>query len=101
MTDRRQTKTYDLWARLRFSVIGHLLADPPATGTLSAEIAKLAEREWRHPVTGEPVRFGHSTIERWLYLSRRERQDPVGVLHRKPRHDAGYQASMTEALRRK
>jgi hypothetical protein len=29
MTDRRQTKTYDLWARLRFSVIGHLLADPP------------------------------------------------------------------------
>ena len=100
MTDRRQTKTYDLWARLRFSVIGHLLADPPANGTLGTEIAKLAEREWRHPVTGEPVRFGRSTIERWLYLSRRERQDPVGVLRRKPRHDAGYQASMTEALRR-
>jgi transposase InsO family protein len=101
MTDRRQTKTYDLWARLRFSVIGHLLADPPANGTLGTEIAKLAEREWRHPVTGEPVRFGRSTIERWLYLSRRERQDPVGVLRRKPRHDAGHQASMTEALRRK
>src|SRR5271169_1612621 len=101
MTDRRQTKTYDLWARLRFSVIGHLLADPPANGALAAEIAKLAEREWRHPVSGEPVRFGRSTIERWLYLSRRERQDPVGVLRRKPRHDVGHQASMTEALRRK
>jgi putative transposase len=81
MTDRRQTKTYDLWARLRFSVIGHLLADPPANGTLGTEIAKLAEREWRHPVTGQPVRFGRSTIERGLYLSRRERQDPVGVHH--------------------
>jgi len=101
MPDRRQTKTYDLWARLRFSVIGHLLADPPANGTLGTEITKLAEREWRHPITGEPVRFGRSTIERWLYVSRKERQDPVGILRRKPRHDAGHQASMTEALRRK
>ena len=100
MKDRRQIKTYDLWARLRFSVIGHLLADPPAYGTLAAEIAKLAEREWRHPVTGEPVRFGRSSIERWLLIARRERQDPVGVLRRKPRQDAGHQVSMTEALRR-
>jgi len=99
MTDKRQTKTYDLWARLRFSVIAHLLADPPAKGALAAEIAKLAEREWRHPVTGEPVRFGHSTIERWLHRARRERQDPVGVLRRKPRQDAGHQMSMGMALR--
>src|SRR4030088_2203948 len=101
MTDRRQTKTSALGARLRFSFFALFWADPPANGTLGTEIAKLAEREWRHPVTGEPVRFVHSTIERWLYLSRRERQDPVGVLRRKPRHDAGHQASMTEALRRK
>ncbi len=62
MTDNRKTKTYDLWARFRFALIGHLLACPPEKGVLAAEIAKLAEREWCHPVTGEMVRFGYSTI---------------------------------------
>jgi putative transposase len=99
MTEGRQARIYDRWAQLRFSVIGQLLADPPATGTLQSEIDKLARREWRHPATGEPVRFGSSTIQRWYYKALRERQDPVGVLRRKPRQDAGRQASMTTALR--
>jgi putative transposase len=99
MTERRQTRIYDHWAQLRFSVIGHLLADPPAKGSLQSAIAKLAEREWRHPVTGEPVRFGASTIQRWFYLASNERQDTVGVLRRKPRRDAGRQTAMTVPLR--
>src|SRR5260370_19748783 len=99
MTDRRQTRIYDRWAQLRFSVIGHLLADPPAKGALRAEIDKLAAREWRHPATGAPVRFGLSTIERWYYRALNERHDPVAVLRRKQRQDAGQQAAMGEALR--
>jgi len=99
MTDRRQTRIYDRWAQLRFSIIGHLLADPPAKGALRAEIDKLAAREWRHPATGAPVRFGRSTIERWYYQALTERHDPVAVLRRKRRRDAGQQAAMGAALR--
>jgi putative transposase len=99
MTDRGQTRIHDRWAQLRFSVIGHLLADPPAKGGLRAAIDQLAAREWRHPATGTPVRFGRSTIERWYYRALKERHDPVAVLRRKRRQDAGQQAAMGEALR--
>lgn len=79
------------WAHLRFSVVGQLLAAPPPRGQLRAELKRLAARTWQHPVTGEPVRFALSTIERWLLRARRERRDPVGVLRRKVRADAGTQ----------
>ena len=89
MAQRRGQRVHDLWARLRFSAIGQLLAAPLERGALQAEIEQLAARDWRHPITGEPVRFGASTIERWYYRALRERQDPVGVLRRKRREDAG------------
>jgi hypothetical protein len=79
--------------------VGQLLAAPPAKGTLQGELKELAARTWRHPVTGEPVRFGLSTIERWLYLARRESGDPIGVLRRKVRSDLGAQLSVSGAVR--
>jgi putative transposase len=78
----------DRWARLRFSIIGHLLAAPPEPGTLRRALTALAGREWRHPTTGRPVRFGVSTLERWYYSARRH-ADPVAVLRNRPRTDAG------------
>jgi len=93
---------HERWAHLRFSVIGQLLAAPPPRGQLRAELKQLASRTWQHPITGEPVRFALSTIERWLLRSRRERRDPVGVLRRKVRVDAGTQQvllAIREALR--
>jgi len=84
---------------LRFSVIGQLLAAPPPKGDLRAQIEALAGHQWRHPITGEPVRFGFSTIERWFYRALKERSDPVGVLHRKLRTDAGQQPAMSDAVR--
>lgn len=88
MSEAKST-THDEWARLRFSIVGPLLAAPPAPGELATELARLAAKMWRHPVTGEPVRFAQSTIERWYYAVRRERRDPVGVLRRRVRRDAG------------
>ena len=76
-----------------------MLAAPPAKGALRAALQQLAAREWRHPSTGAPVRFGVSTMERWFYRSRNEQHDPVSVLRRKRRQDAGEQASMTPPLR--
>ena len=99
MTQRQSSRVHERWARLRFSVIGQLLAAPPAQGSLRSEIEKLAAREWCHPSTGQPVRFGVSTIERWFYRAVKERHDPVGVLRRKVRTDAGQQASMSDTVR--
>jgi len=92
-------RVHERWAQLRFSVIGQLLAAPPTKGALRAALDALAAREWRHPTSGEPVRFGASTIERWYYRALGERHDPVGVLRRKQREDAGRQTAMSEALR--
>ncbi len=99
MTKSRKPPVHESWAHLRFSVVGQLLAAPPAKGELRGELARLAERTWRHPTTGEPVRFGVSTIERWYYLAARERRDPVTVLRRKIRKDAGHQDSVGAPLK--
>src|SRR5499427_2562880 len=95
----RDERVHERWARFRFSVIGHLLAAPPSKGDVAREIETLAERTWRHPTTDEPTRFGFSTIERWYYRALKERSDPVGVLRRKLRADAGQQPAMTNAVR--
>lgn len=102
MSASKHTGSHQRWAHLRFSVIGQLLAAPPPKGELRAEIKKLAARTWQHPITAEPVRFAASTIERWLLRARRERRDPVAVLRRKVRADAGIQqvsAAIREVLR--
>lgn len=102
MSASKHASTHNRWAHLRFSVIGQLLAAPPPKGELRAELKKLAARTWQHPISGEPVRFADSTIERWLLRARRERRDPVGVLRRKVRADAGIQqvsAAIREVLR--
>ena len=75
------------------------MAAPPDLGELRAAIEQLAARTWQHPSTGEPVRFGFSTIERWYYRALKERSDPVGVLRRKRRADAGQQVAVSDAVR--
>ncbi len=102
VTGPKDPSVHERWAHLRFSVVGQLLAAPPPRGELRADLKRLAARTWQHPVTGEPVRFALSTIERWLHRARRERRDPVAVLRRKVRADAGTQQLslvIREALR--
>lgn len=91
-------RAHDAWARLRFSIVGGLLAAPPARGELRNAIALLAARTWRHPITGEPVRFGASTIERWYYQARNAGSDPVRELRRRVRSDAGRQPAISDRL---
>ncbi|HZA02864.1 MAG TPA: IS481 family transposase [Hyphomicrobiaceae bacterium] len=98
MSEPDKSPAHERWARLRFSVIGQLLAAPPHSGELRAALRELAQRTWLHPITGKPVRFGLSTIERWLYLARRTPRDPVGVLRRKVRKDLGTQHSVSAAV---
>lgn len=84
------------WARFRFSIIGPLLSAPPDTGGLRQALAVLAAKQWRHPITGLPVNFSLSTIERWFYQARKK-QDPVGALRPKRRSDAGTPRQLSAA----
>lgn len=86
------------WAHLRFSVVGPLLASPPTRGQLRARLRALADQAWRHPTRGDWVHFGVSTIERWYYRALQAKQDPVGVLRRQVRRDAGTFTAMPAAL---
>jgi len=96
---KQASRVHERWAQFRFSVIGNLLAAPPRQGELRTEIEALAAQEWRHPITGEPVRFGYSTIERWFYSCAKGENDPVGALRRKVRAGAGHQIAITPAVR--
>lgn len=84
----------DRWARLRFAIIGPLLAAPPADGDLQTALRELASKMWRHPFTGLEVRFGCSTLERWYYLAKNA-ADPVRALRKQVRHDIGRFPSLT------
>jgi transposase InsO family protein len=99
MKNDEHTSLHERWARLRFAVVGPLLADPPKRGELARALRRLAERTWKHPTTGERVRFAFATIERWYYEAKNEGRDPVGVLRRRPRSDAGGHPSFSERLR--
>ena len=89
MKDKDRPPLGERWAHLRFSVVGPLLAAPPRRRELRRALVELSVRKWIHPGTGQPTRFGLSTIERWYYAARRERLDPVGALRQAARKDSG------------
>jgi len=99
MKDSMTKRPREAWAYLRFTVIGHLLMKPPARGELQEELRLLADKIWIHPVTGEPRRFGVSSIERWYYQTLRH-PNPVEALMGGVRKDAGICRSMGPKLKK-
>ncbi|MCP4536475.1 MAG: transposase family protein [Chloroflexi bacterium] len=87
----------DRWARLRFAIIGPLLAAPPPRGQLRKTIAALVNKDWVHPVDGTTIRFGFATLERWYYAAYKAK-DPVAALRRQLREDAGRFRMLSAAL---
>ena len=98
MGSRNARGDRDRWARLRFAVVGPLLASPPPAGRLREELERLSQRDWEHPCGAGPVRFSASTIERWYYQARAAHQDPVKALRGRPRTDVGRVRAMSAAL---
>src|ERR1700745_3097081 len=92
-------RSHERWARFRFSVIGSLLAAPPNRGELQERLKSLAAKTWQHPITGQRVQFGLSTIERWFYTARNEKKDPVQALRRKIRSDQGGHPALSPKVR--
>jgi putative transposase len=99
-TSSTTTRRHERWANLRHAIIGALLAAPPPRGELRAALEALAARTYMHPITGEPVRFAFSTVERWLHLARKAagHGDTVRALRRKIRKDAGTRRSVSSAV---
>ncbi len=93
MKDEATQRGAQRWSQFRFSVIGPLLACPPARGTLWEELTKLAAKTWKHPIDGGPIQPTAKTIEGWYYQARDER-DPVSALRRKRRSDGGKQKAI-------
>jgi len=85
------------WARLRFQILGPLLASPADDGELKTRIAELAARPWRNPTNGDSVRFSFKTIERWWYTAR-DAPDPLSALARKVPSHAGTHPKISPAL---
>lgn len=79
MKSIKDPRQRDAFARLRFSIIGPLLAAPPAPGDLQDALGLLVAKTWRHPTSGLDVSFGLSTLERWYYAARKA-DDPVAAL---------------------
>ena len=102
MPSQNDSSARDRWARLRLLIIGQLLAAPPARGELKQRLTDLSRQTWRHPIHGGDVRFGVSTLERWLALARRS-PDPATLLATVPRVDAGrvraIRAELADAIR--
>ena len=98
MNDDEAGGRRDRWARVRFAIVGPLLAAPPARGGLRAALRRLAAQTWRHPMTAAPVEFAIPTIERWYYAARNAARDPVGVLRRRRRKDAGQHRALSTKL---
>src|ERR1700745_296584 len=92
-------RSHERWARFRFSVIGPLLAAPPDRGELQEQLQSLAAKRWHHPITGQRVQFGLSTIERWFYTARNAKKDPVQALRRKIRSDQGLHHALSPKVR--
>src|SRR5438105_13130209 len=92
-------RSHERWARFRFSVIGPLLAAPPERGQLQEQLKSLAAKKWRHPITGQWVQVGLSTIEGWYYTARNEKQDPVQALRRKIRSAQGQHPALKPHVR--
>ena len=97
MADHDDTPTRVRWARLRFAIIGPLLAAAPEDGELKARLEELAARAFRHPSNGEALRFSFKTLERWFYAARGV-PDPIAALARKVPSHAGTQPSVSDAL---
>jgi len=86
------------WARFRFSIIGPLLSAPPESGCLKKELNELSKKQWQHPITGNPISFSVSTLERWFYAAKSS-HDPIQTLRVKRRSDCAQSRKLSVELK--
>ena len=96
MAERDGSRVHEHWARLASRLSARFPA--PAAGGAARGLATTGGARMASPSTGAPVP-SRLHARAMALPARNERHDPVGVLRRKRRGDAGAQVSMTVALR--
>ena len=84
--------------QFRLKIIGGLLASPPKKGDLNKQLQNLAQKPWLHPFSGENVHYAASTMERWYYKARKEKDSILSTLRTQPRNDKGDCKSINQAV---
>jgi transposase InsO family protein len=96
--DQQGVPRWERWGQFRYSIIGGLLASPPEGGALTEALRELSQKRYRHPIDPDRwVQYGFSTLERWFHKARHA-ADPVAVLGRKVRADAGQSRALAPEL---
>lgn len=88
----------EAWGRFRFGVIAPLLTSPPESGERKAALQAICTKTYEHPLSGEPMTVGFSTVEAWYYTARSYPDDPLAALARKRSARAGQRPAMSAAL---
>jgi hypothetical protein len=57
-------------ATIRFGREGYFKFGTGWTGPADVAVMEVTFKKWHHPITGQRVQFGLSTIERWFYTAR-------------------------------
>jgi putative transposase len=86
-------------AEFRLKIIGSLLASPPKKGDLYKQLRALSKKTWIHPITGHPVCYGRSTIERWYYKVKGEQHQLLKHLSPSTRSDYGLFKSLNQMVK--
>ena len=90
-----------VWGKFRHTVIEELLIRTFQCGELRNKIQELSQNKWQHPITGEAILFGYSTIERWYYRARKAATAPnannCNHLASKTRSDKGQFPSLSKS----
>lgn len=86
--ERSGVSKYRRWAEFRLAIVGPLLVMPMERGHLIAAMRSLADKTWKHPITGDPIQFSVTSIQRWYYCVKGS-ENPVDDLLRKSRNDRG------------
>jgi len=84
--------------QFRLKIIGSLLASPPEKGELNNQLLQLSKRPWLHPVKGETVYYAASTMERWYYKSKKEKNSLLKTLRDQQRNDKGECKALNQAV---
>ena len=89
ITPKQQKRTRRQVAEFRYSVLGHLLAQPLEAGELAQRLRDLAQRSWLEPGRDYPETFTVRTLERWYGKVKKKPADPISALLPARRSDAG------------
>ena len=86
-----------LWAEWRFSIIGHLLDNPPSKAELVRCCSRLADLKWQHPYNDGSKSVGVQTLLKWHSMAKHA-PDPIRALRTRASSDKDNRPAVAKAV---